>query len=424
MKLSSYVKEGSFIHNYMLHMMEMETPSSYDFWSAMWLLSNAVGRDCYVNRPRVPVRFNLYIILCADSGVTRKSTSVSYPSCIIHHLHRPGLLRIDSKIYPAKLLSDAAEVSATYDRCHIAFSISELTSVLSKTGYMRDMPVILTDLYDSPSHRSGGGSISLGGGELRNVYVTFLAATAPRWLATRANSDIIEGGFTSRTLFIHEETRKRKISWPQAGQVSDEDFIKERGDELNEIADRARRVGRVELKEEAIKLYSRWYDRRDEGETSFTRSFASREADHVLRIAGLLAINDAHWVISDYHVKRAITIVRRIRDSASNLFETLFSSDRDAKAGDNLVRGCEVLKEFLVSQGTNATPHSILLRKAQPLKSVVISKILDYMEDRKMVRRIVQKGGKGRPSTYWLGTRLLLEVPMMEVVKALDGSRV
>lgn len=424
MRLSSFIKPDSFIGRYCSFMQEMETPTSYDLWAAMWLLSNAVGRDCYVNRPRVPVRFNLYIILCADSGITRKSTSISYPSRIIHHLHRPGLLRIDSKIYPAKLLADAAEVSASYDRCHIAFSISELTSVLSKTGYMRDMPVILTDLYDSPTTRAGGGSLSLGKGELRNVYVTFLAATAPRWLATRANSDIIEGGFTSRTLFIHEEARKRKISWPKDGQVSDEDFIKERGDELNEIADRARRVGRVELKPEAIRAYSSWYDRRSEGDDAFERSFASREADHVLRVAGLLSVNDGHWIISDFHVKRAIKIVRRIRDTAGNLFKTLYSTNVGSLPSDNLVSGTERIKEFLVSQGVNATPHSVLLRKAQPIKSPVVAKILDAMEDRKMVRRIVQRGGKGRPSTYWLGTRLLLEIPMMEVVKAVDGTRV
>ena len=422
MKLSTYIKEGSFIHNYMQHMQEVETPSSYDFWCAMWLLSNAVGRECYVNRPRIPVRLNLYVILCADSGVTRKSTGIGYPNRIIHTLTNSNILHIDSKIYPAKLLADASEVSKLHGKCHIAFSVSELTTVLSKTGYMRDMPVILTDLYDSPASRSGGGSVSLGGNELRNVYVTFLAATAPRWLATRANSDIIEGGFTSRTLFIHEETRKRKISWPKAGQVSDEDFIKERGDELNEIADRARRVGSVELHEGAIAAYSRWYDRRDDGSTDFTKSFASREADHILRVAGLLCINDQHWIISEHHVKRAINIIRHIRNSADNLFEALFTP-RDNVHGDKLIRSVEAIKEHLVNQGVNATAHSILLRKAQPLKSTVVSKVLDVMEDRRMVRRIVQKGQRGRPSTYWLGTKLLLEIPMMEIVKTVDGTR-
>lgn len=406
-----------------MHMQEMETPSSYDFWSALWLLSNAVGRDCIVNRPRVPVRLNLYVILCADSGITRKSTSISYPARIIHQLSDNAILRIDSKIYPAKLLSDAAEVSADYGKCHIAFTVSELTSVLSKTGYMRDMPVVLTDLYDSPAHRSGGGSLSLGKGELRNVYVTFLAATAPRWLATRANSDIIEGGFTSRTLFIHEETRKRKISWPKDGQVSDDDFIKERGDELNAFAERAKVVKRIELRDEAIKRYSSWYDRRDEGNTDFTRSFASREADHVLRIAGLLAINDQHWIISEFHVKRAIDIVRRIRASADELFKVLFvgGSPRDT---DKLVRATETIKAYLVDQGVNATPHSTLLRKAQPAKSVIVSRVLDAMEERRMVRRVVQKGDRGRPSTFWLGTKLLLEIPLTEIVKAIDGTRV
>ena len=422
MRLSSLIKEGSFIHNYMQHMQEMETPSSYDYWGAMWLLSNAVGRECYVNRPRVPVYLNLYVILCADSGVTRKSTSISYPSRIIHHLNNPGILRIDSKIYPVKLLNDAAEVSKEYGKCHIAFSVSELTSVLSKTGYMRDMPVVLTDLYDSPAHRSGGGSVSLGKSELRNVYVTFLAATAPRWLATRANSDIIEGGFTSRTLFIHEESRKRKISWPKEGQVSDDDFIKERGDELNEIAERAKRVGRIELRPEAIACYSRWYDRRSTGETAFTRSFDSREADHVLRVAGILAINDQHWLIAEHHIKRAISIIRHVRSSADELFQVLFNPRIEGDP-DKLVRSVEAIKSYLVSQGVNATPHSALLRKAQPTKSTVIARVLDVMEERRMVRRIQQKGAKGRPSTYWLGTKLLLEIPMTEVVKALDATR-
>ena len=74
-KYTTLVKPNTFIGKYMSYMSGLETPSSYDFWTAVWLTSLALGRGLVVSRPRIPVHMNWYIILCAEGGLTRKSTA-------------------------------------------------------------------------------------------------------------------------------------------------------------------------------------------------------------------------------------------------------------------------------------------------------------------------------------------------------------
>lgn len=424
MRYDKFFREGTFLHQYMKFMTEVETPSAYDFWCGMWLISNAVGRDIYVSRPRLPVYLNLYIILCADSGVTRKSTGINYASRIINVSARSNDSVISSgRTYPSKLLKLANETSELHGKTHIAIAISELGAVMSRTGYMRDMPVLLTDLYDCPEVRHGGGSMSDKGTVLHNVYTTFLSASTPRWLLTRVNSDIIEGGFTSRCFFIHEESRKRKISWPTIGEVSDDIFVKERAEDLDAFSDRARRVKSIEIHPLALVKYNNWYQRRKDGTSKYTHSFESREQDHVLRVAALLSINDEIWIIQEHHIKRAIQLVEDIKSKGDRLFEMLFNP-RTNEGNDNLVAVLERIRDTLVAQETTPIIHSMLLRKLQPHKTTFIARCLDTLEDRKMVRRINHKPATGRPSVYWLGTKLLLEIPLTEIAKQIDGSRV
>ena len=73
---NTVVPEGTFIHDYMAAQKGLETATAYDFWCAVWVLSSTLGRSVYVDRPRIPVYLNWYVLLVAETGVTRKSTAV------------------------------------------------------------------------------------------------------------------------------------------------------------------------------------------------------------------------------------------------------------------------------------------------------------------------------------------------------------
>ena len=206
--------EGTFIRNYMNAQHGLETAVAYDFWSACWVLGSALGRSVYVDRPRIPVYMNWYIVVVADTGVTRKTTAVVRARKLLAHVIDDNVTLIESKTTPEKLeyLMGISSEKTGMATVHIA--ISELVTFLGRERYTMQMPGLLTDLYDCPDVRAGGGVIGRREHTLRKVFISFLSASTPSWLMRAINPDVIEGGFTSRVIFVTAERRKRRIAWP------------------------------------------------------------------------------------------------------------------------------------------------------------------------------------------------------------------
>jgi hypothetical protein len=108
MNYKNIAKPDTFIGQFMQYCEGSETPYAYDFWTALWLLSVCLGRDIVVDRPGAPVFLNIYAILVAESGVTRKSTAVRRVVDFARELTDERNLLIESKITPEKLEYDLA----------------------------------------------------------------------------------------------------------------------------------------------------------------------------------------------------------------------------------------------------------------------------------------------------------------------------
>ena len=122
--------EGTFIRAYMDAQHGLETATAYDFWCAVWVLGSALGRTVYVDRPRIPVYLNWYVLLVAESGVTRKSTAVVRARRMLSSVLDEDATLIESKTTPEKLeyiMGVSSEKSGTAST-HIA--ISELVTFL------------------------------------------------------------------------------------------------------------------------------------------------------------------------------------------------------------------------------------------------------------------------------------------------------
>jgi hypothetical protein len=208
-KYSKLVPEGTFLHNYLLYNEQSETPHAYDFWTGCYILSVALGRGITVARPFAPVFLNLFLVLVAESGVTRKSSSVRRAVSFARSLCGPTNPLIESKITPELLEYNLAMQSLEHDCAYTTIMIDEMVKFLGREKYVETMPTLLTDLYDCPEIRTGGGSLTRGKTRLSNVFINFLSASTPSWLLRAVNPDVIEGGFTSRVIFVVAENPKR-----------------------------------------------------------------------------------------------------------------------------------------------------------------------------------------------------------------------
>jgi len=350
MNYKKLVPPDSFIGQYMKYMSYVETAESYDFWCAIWAIGVGCGRTVYVDRPNAPVYLNWYIILAAESGETRKSTAISSIKSILPDTE----MLLGGKTSPESLELFLHEQTRVNGSAKGTFAVSELVTILGREGYMATMPGLLTDLYDCPSYRNSPGTLKSGEIIQKDVYVSFLSASTPAWLVTAINPSVIEGGFTSRVIFVVDDTRKRAIAWPE-----------ERGDGASSLINKcfteqcskAKDTGPIQISLGGLKKFKGWYNNRPTHTDPFLSSFEAREDDHTLRLAACLAINDGVLEIQATHIGTAIRVVSEAKQKANGLFGGDFSSKARITGAITRVR------EILIDSGTDGIKHSDLQRR-------------------------------------------------------------
>lgn len=392
--------EDTFLGGFLKYMEPLETPHAYDFWTGCFLLSCAVGRSITVDRGGAPVYLNLFALLIAESGVTRKSTAVRHGTAFARVIAgENGHELIEAKITPEMLEEKLHKQAIKTGSSSAIISISELVTFLGREKYVSTMPTLLTDLYDCPELRSGGGTLGTGERTQRNVYLSFLSASTPSWLVRAVNPDVIEGGFTSRVMFICAEEPKRRSPWPEP----QDDEIRERLlEQLRRISLRAKEVERIQISPGGRKAFERWYKSRLLHRDPFRRSFQSREDAHILRLAAFFCINDDTWVIQHTHILNAIKVITQVREDGAAIFEGTGTSSR-------AIVGVDRLRDKLISCGLNGTPQRELTRVCSGyLDAETMRAVLDIMHELGMVQCFQKvQVSRGRPTTIWRATTLL-----------------
>ncbi len=418
------VRPDTFIGRYLAHMQSQETPVAYDFWCACWLLSLALGRGVTVPRPRAPVYMNLYAILVAESGTTRKSSAVRHCTSMARKLIdslreiNEHVDLIENKSSPEALHERMVNASLEHGYAHTAIAISELVTFMGKERYTLSMPGFLTDLYDSPNIRSGGGTLLRKSSTVKDIFINLLSASTPVWLARAVNPDVVEGGFTSRCLFIVSEKRKKHIAWPE--ERTDEATFEEGAvDFLTHTRKRAKAIKELALRPDALEYFRGWYSRREESIDSFRSSFQSREDSHVLRLAGFLSVNDDRWEICVHDIKTAIEIIKEIREDGASIFL--------GGGAAPLLLGVDLLRQRLIEAGIEGvTQTQLYLSVRRHLQRDEFKIALEIMHEMQMVQRFVQPrepGASGAPGTIWRATKLLVSKGAMKDVMEVIDSR-
>jgi len=382
MNYKKFIPPDTFISEYMEYMSYVETAESYDFWCALWAIGTGVGRGVYVDRPNSPVYHNWYIILAAEAGTTRKSTAIS---SIL------SILEGTDSILTGKTSPESLELYL-HDRCteggtaRAHFAVSELVTILGREGYMSTMPGLLTDLYDCQKLRTSPGTLQMGELVQKEVYVTFLSASTPSWLVTAINPSVIEGGFTSRVIFVVDDNRKRSIAWPKP---RDGGHIEKVRESFNETCRSARDVSRIGISTGGLKKFTNWYNSRASHTDPFQSGFEAREDDHLLRIASCLAINDGSREISNRHIGYGSKVIAEAKSRAN----TLFGGDFSYHA--KLVGAIEQVRDTLIGAGGDGLSHSRLQRRmVRKLDAKELAMLVNILHECGMIQ--IFKIGKGK----------------------------
>jgi len=411
MNYQRLVPANSFMGRYLSYMQNQETAPAYDWWTGLFCVSAACARRTYVDRPRAPVFLNLFVILVGESGIPRKSSAIAIAKMLVRSVidTDAAIWHIDAKVTPEKLDATLHTRTMEHGTAQLCITVPELAVFMGTERYIAAMPVLLTDLYDCPSIREGGGTIERGGVMQRNVWVAFLSGSTPVWLLKTVNPNVVEGGFTSRCYFIVANKPKRRIPWPDRLDYTLWQDMKE---DLQILRTEAERKGPITLTPEALAVYTQWYENRTHSLDPFKQSFEAREDAHVLRVAALLSINDGTWCIGRAHVRIAARLIAGVKDSGGALFE-------NAEARTKFAVALDLVRTMLISAGMDPVPrHKLFQRVRGHLVAEDFNTLMDVLHECKAIQRfeLEHDSGKGRRGEWIRGTQLLLAKRLGETV--------
>jgi hypothetical protein len=352
----------------------------------------------------------MYLVLIGDSGIPRKSTSVAVCTDLVRRLYgaegKIGV--IDARMTPEQLELILNERTIEHDCAQMIVTISELAAFMGTESYGAGMPALLTDLYDCPDVRHGGGTIARGETFCKNVWLSFLSASTPIWLLKTVNTRVIEGGFSSRCIFVSANVPKQSIPWPD-----DTDTRHDRAAlsaMLFDIKQRALDYGPIYMVPTAMELFRGWYADRPHSIDPYKQSFEAREDAHVLRVAALLSINDDSWEIQYKHMQIAIHCINAVKDTSGDIFERGIMRTKYAAAFD-------VVRTTLLSLGMDPIKRHVLTRKCRYwIQLEEFNIMLETMHDMKVIQRFVTHPERGRPAEWIRGTDKLLDRGVGEAV--------
>jgi hypothetical protein len=362
-----------------------------------------------VDRPRAPVHLNMYVILVSESGIMRKSTSIRHATSVLRDFYdqtENKTMLVESRTSAGAMLNELHFASQRHGYGHMVFVASELAASFGRAAGMANMVALLTDLYDCPDVRTGGGSLTrqytLGQStkiNLQSVYLSFLGGTTPSWLERAITPTIIEGGFTSRCYFVVGKQRKRSIAWPDSMQ--DSGARQRLVDQLKEIKHASNNIPRLGINETGVRTFTRWYNERVIHKDTYRESFESREDGHVLRFGALFAANEGHWLINDDHIRRAIDIVATIKSDGAALF-----TGTSVKVVD--LKWIKKLRTVLLAAEHGISRADLTkLMDARSVRRIELQSTIKVMHELDLItveEHFRPDGGPGRPKTVYKPT--------------------
>ena len=357
--------QNDFISMYLDYTKGQESPRDFHFWTAVSLLSGAVGRKVWLPRGHDRLYSNHYVILVAGSATSRKSSAINIG---VGLLRRATQRKIDSgltnglstilsgKMTPEALCrvisscgleglleSDNKPIAEnnTSRPCYL-FS-SELGVFLSKAAQSNGLVDLLIDWYDCPDVFEYITKTS-GSDYVYEVYVSLLSATTPNWIAQNVTSSVFNQGFVGRVIFVHSERSDIRIAHP----IVDKILEKLRDKLVTHIEHRMSISGEMEFTQDAWDYFETWYNKREESPNldNVQSGFFGREHTHVLKLAMTFSISKRRsLIIYKQDIQDAIEKITHTFEGLNAIFKEVHYANEifETKVVEGIIKDAKVI---------------------------------------------------------------------------------
>lgn len=344
------------------------TTEDYDFWSAAWCVSTAVGRSVYVDLP-TPLFLNLNIFLCSSKGLGKEERVIQISEEIIRNT------------MPNDVIAGTQQIS------------TELRN--APTGQVAFTPILVGDRSYLRTHSSSLADLAANPtvyGKVRNPYVTMLGAIQP------------------------DKTRKlSRMGWPHFLFVSRRGSKEQKGlkvlnvvgasSELTDIRTFARETERLILDEDAKAFLENFYRTRQPSFEPYPNEFERFERNHVIRLAAIIRLSQLNKRLDADAIREALPHILRAKRYGSYLWATGSSRKNPL--------GVEKIRSILTSSKHGMSHKSMYYQVRTWLKSFEYNGVLSLMLQHGAITSYNMGKGGGR---YYIATNRMQDREVWEQI--------
>ena len=305
---------GGVIEEFCKYCEKTEVPSTFALWCGIFLASEALGRDCFIDQGYFVVYPNMYVILVAGSAKCRKSTAINLTTDFLRKIE-PPIKILSQKLTPEAMISALSgikikDTTKIIDEAVGCFINDELSTLIDRNTFASALIPVLTKLYDCKDFEYE--TKARGAESIKNPCLSVLGGSTIQWIKEAIPVHSIGGGFTSRIVFVFRASRERKIAWPQK---SDENAKREIliVKDLNEIRQMRGQFG---VTREAIDMFTEEYEAFLDGPMSmnpYLAGYAGRRHVTLLKTAmAFAASRSSEREINDGDMLKALKSLRSV----------------------------------------------------------------------------------------------------------------
>ena len=394
---------NSFIHDIVADHVDVETPSSWIYWSSVFCISSVAANSYTLRSLKGKVTYypNIYVMLLGESGLG-KGYPVNLAKRFIQETNSTRVIAGRSSIQA--IIKEGSTAKSRPDGkppildSRMAIINGELSSAMIGDPQALE---ILTDLFDRNYHDKPWVNLLKGDGAeiLKEPYVTCLFGSSPAHFYNSIPQHNIEGGYIARNLMIYEEQRARDLD------LLDEETEEIPEDWFNNIAVKkylphlvkiASNKARLIPEEDARVYFNKWRkDWRDNQKAYNDKTgFINRVPDHAMKVAMCLCLS---------RYDNTGIILKSDFEEAIEKITNLVYASKKATEGSGLDPQAQVIKkiiDFLIAApGNEMMRQELLVRGYGNFDPILLDKSIDTLLEMKWIKREKLIAG---PNTDWI----------------------
>lgn len=269
-----------------------EAPRRMNFWAGVSAIAGALRRRVWIDQFYFRWIPNFYIVFVAPPGVVSKSTTADKAMDLLKEV--PGIHFGPDIVTWQALVTSFGEASEMYLYDGMYHAESAVTCAASELGNLlnprdRDLVDLLVTLWDNRKSLDKATK-HFGSDHIAGPSANIIGCTTPSWLQENVPSSVVEGGLTSRVVFVFADRKERLVAYP--GKTVPKGMENVRKALIEDLTAITKLCGEYKLTGAAEAYGEAWYKSVWEGykaDEEIFGNYIARKQTHLHKLAMVLA---------------------------------------------------------------------------------------------------------------------------------------